>query len=175
MIEKLLWKSSQPYFEMLQLWVFEGKVNDPYNEFFIEVQTTKKKSSAYEPYEHCESKFKLIPEKVPEFLKTFSQKILNVGKYLNAFSNNGLKIKKSAKTKIEFSKNEKEYHFKLEEAYLNSSAPLVEALKSFSLLDHLRSVQTFFLCKGGDLIGHFMESAADELNKESTRTVFITL
>jgi gamma-tubulin complex component 2 len=46
----LLQRASIPYFEILEKWVYEGKICDPYHEFMVEEDTKLKKESLVEEF-----------------------------------------------------------------------------------------------------------------------------
>lgn len=46
----LLERASAPYFEILEKWVYEGKIYDPYHEFMVEEDPKLKKESLVEEF-----------------------------------------------------------------------------------------------------------------------------
>lgn len=60
---------------MIRTWVFEGEMEDPYQEFFIDSDV----NISYDQLWH--SKYKLVSSAVPPFItQTLAQRILTIGK-----------------------------------------------------------------------------------------------
>ena len=60
-----------PYFKMLKAWLFNGEVNDPYQEFMVVEETTIVKDRLKVDYndKYWERKYTLTQESIPSFLE----------------------------------------------------------------------------------------------------------
>ena len=69
---------SRPFYDMLERWVYEGELDDPYGEFFVACDPTV---SEDELWQH---KYSLREDMLPSFLsKELAHKIFAIGKSLN--------------------------------------------------------------------------------------------
>lgn len=87
MYKFLLDKSFMPYFEMLQMWVCRGHLENEheFQEFMVFSPKDYSKLNLRENYYDFfwEMKFKLNPIHIPEFISRIAEKILFIGKSLN--------------------------------------------------------------------------------------------
>ncbi|KAJ3261965.1 Gamma-tubulin complex component 2 [Boothiomyces macroporosus] len=81
----LLKETAKPYFEMIELWVCNGVLEDPYNEFMIQQKKNLSKEILKEDFNdlYWEQRYTLDMDNVPIFLQPYKEKILTAGKYLN--------------------------------------------------------------------------------------------
>jgi len=78
--------ASEPYIRALEKWVYEGAVDDPYDEFLVvQRRDLRKESLAEEPdAAYWRERYRLRGE-IPAFLsETFAEKALATGKYIDA-------------------------------------------------------------------------------------------
>lgn len=90
----LLSKASQPYFEILNAWIYHGEIKDPYNEFMVVEKRNVKKENLKEDYNdtYWEMRYTIREGAVPVFLETMKTQILLAGKYLNVVRECGVSI-----------------------------------------------------------------------------------
>ena len=90
----LLSKSSQPYVTMLNSWIHNGEIQDPYGEFMIQERKGVKKEHLEEDFNdaYWEMRYTINKDVVPPFLIPFKSKILLAGKYLNVIRECGIAI-----------------------------------------------------------------------------------
>jgi gamma-tubulin complex component 3 len=74
----MLQNVSKPLYEMLQRWIYEGELDDPYGEFFVAC------NNAASEEELWQTKYSIREDMLPSFLsKEMAQKIFSIGKSLN--------------------------------------------------------------------------------------------
>ena len=79
----LFQSASQPLLDFIQKWIYSGIVDDPFNEFFIEVDETISVEDRGAQYESLfwEHKFKLVNFRIPKFISMSAvNSILSAGK-----------------------------------------------------------------------------------------------
>lgn len=69
---------SKPFYEMLERWIYEGELDDPYDEFFVACDPTVSEEDLWQ------SKYTLREHMLPAFMsKELAHKIFSIGKSLN--------------------------------------------------------------------------------------------
>lgn len=85
--------AAQPYWDVLQKWIYQGSVEDPYLEFMVEdhqvVSMDKLSPTAYSD-DYWEKRYTLRRDRVPSFLLPLTDQILRTGKYLNVIKQCGM-------------------------------------------------------------------------------------
>lgn len=162
-----LWKAGcQPYTEMLERWLYEGILDDPFNEFMVEKnESVNMEGSLY--WEKC---YQIRPLCVPDFLQGETERILTTGKCLTAIRECGrtsmMPFPGSSETCLSNAKDEVSYMECIQIAYKWSSAKMLHLMTAeFELMARLQSVRHCFLLDQSDFIHDFMDSASDELGK----------
>ncbi|KAJ6246461.1 gamma-tubulin complex component 2 [Anaeramoeba flamelloides] len=197
----LIEKSCQPYFQMLEKWLFEGIVEDPHEEFIIfenkrfkkqvlkkkynynywekkyTIRKFKKKIDIVKMEDYNKKKISIKKKKkeigyIPFFLKKNTKKLLRAGKYLNVFRECGIKIHCPYIEKFTFSLNEQKIGIIINKIYNWSSEKLLKLLvEENQLFDHLESLKRYFLIGAGDWMSHFLDLALKELSKKIVEIV----
>lgn len=90
----LLSKASQPYFEILNSWIYHGEIKDPYNEFMVLEKRSVKKENLKEDFNdtYWEMRYTIREGAVPVFLEPMKNQILLAGKYLNVVRECGVRV-----------------------------------------------------------------------------------
>lgn len=182
--------ASRPYMTMLEDWIYKGLINDPYNEFMINEDKDINKDKIKEDFNEkfWEKKYSVNRNNVPKFMDQLTDHILLTGKYLNAISETGKSLFKvpnenneidSSESNLDFKNyvpNAKEILFTTKEeiykqivdnSYNFSSKVLLNLLlKDHKLIDRLRSLKHYFLHDQSDFMVHFMDIAAEEMDKD---------
>ena len=166
----ILNKACAPYFEMMEMWIFKGEIQDTYKEFFIEENKLIRKEQLSEDFNssYWEAKY-TIKRDLPFFLSKVSDKVLTCGKYLSLLSECGKKVEKRSIDKINFTDG-KALSI-IEEAHAHASRQLLDYfLGELKLMDRLKSLKHYFLFDHGDFFVHFMDTTEqeNELAKKST-------
>lgn len=160
--------SCVPYFQILDRWMTEGRIDDPYREFFIEdVSTSDAVADNNDDDSFWNSRYRLNVSKMPVFLSAYQDKILKTGKYLSVIREYGKELESLLPEDcLTYSVEEKDYSSRIESAYQSASRQLLGLLlNDADLLGHLQSVKHYFLMDEGDFMVQFMDMAEDELQK----------
>jgi gamma-tubulin complex component 3 len=149
---------SKPFYEMLERWVYEGELDDPYDEFFVACDPTVSEEELWE------SKYTLREDMLPAFLsKELAHKIFSIGKSLNfirySCRDDTLAEKYDGSTKQAFKYGETQQVEKsIEVAYKETSEALLRLLKTkYKLMDHLKALKRYLLLGQGDFIQYLMD------------------
>jgi gamma-tubulin complex component 2 len=83
--DRLLAAATKPFLRMLSQWLYEGTLQDPYEEFFISELKSLMRHSLEDDFNahYWEDRYQLRIAKTPAVLRSEVQKILITGKYLN--------------------------------------------------------------------------------------------
>nr|CAH7717143.1 unnamed protein product [Callosobruchus chinensis] len=182
--ERVLKAVCKPLYVMLSRWLLDGEINDPYNEFFIEVKTV----STAERLWH--DKYHVRQHMVPSFIKmSQAKKILATGKSINFLrqicKDSGHlpgreSMQKLFRTTLAdglFAPEQSiEFHATLESVYKETSLRVLELLKNkYRLFEHLQSLRRYLLLGQGDFIRHLLDLLTPELNKPAGQIYIHTL
>ncbi|KAJ3707976.1 hypothetical protein LUZ61_011681 [Rhynchospora tenuis] len=169
LLERMTECASAAYFKILERWVYEGVIDDPYGEFFISENKSLQKESLTEDYDakYWEHRYKL-KDGVPSFLRSVSHTILTTGKYLNVMRECGhhVQVPVSENSKLTSFGPNHEYLERIKAAYDFASGELLTLIKNkYDLIGKLRSLKRYLLVDQGDFLVHFMDIAREELSK----------
>ncbi|KAL3685944.1 hypothetical protein R1sor_003966 [Riccia sorocarpa] len=175
LLQKLTQAASAPYFGILERWISEGVIDDPYGEFLIDENKALQKESLSQDYHatYWHQRYSLRQD-VPGFLSGLAENILTAGKYLNAVRECGhsIKIQFPDDTQSADAGSSRPYMERINIAYSHASSELLNViLNKFDLMGRLRSVKHYFFMDQGDFLVHFMDIAKDELMKRSSTIV----
>ena len=160
----LLQQACVPYFDLLEKWIYKGKLNVQNDEFMVEEREVKEKYEGSDA--HWEQKHTICKERVPIFLEKVADKILNAGKYLNVVFQCKQHIKYPNARELVYNTNSQQYIEPIEAAYSYASKLLLDLLlNDNALMARLKSVKHYFLLDQGDFIVQFMDMADSELKK----------
>jgi gamma-tubulin complex component 2 len=95
LFEFILEKSSVPYISIMKKWIFEGKLEDHFEEFIVKENFEFKKEQVSQDLNNLYwlERFTFREEMIPNFLLKYKEKILHTGKYLNVIRECGKDIK----------------------------------------------------------------------------------
>lgn len=97
-------KAAAPIFEIMDIWIRKGVVDDPYNEFFIVENKvyagSAKKATIATSANAWELRYTVNRENLPDFLAPFVENVLRSGKYLNVLRECGLDPAKIAANSV---------------------------------------------------------------------------
>ena len=165
LLKELLSTASIPYFKFIEDWIYNGILNDPYHEFYISIKRRLKSTDN----DYLSEKYIHDKNIIPNFLKLYSEKIFNAGKYLNIMDKKFLKKNTMIINKmrtLKFSENHQDYSNIIETCYNNASHILLEnIIKDHHLLIHLSLLRKYFLLAQGDFILSFLDLSRNELSK----------
>ncbi|XP_048322401.2 gamma-tubulin complex component 2 isoform X2 [Ziziphus jujuba] len=170
LLEKMVQCASNAYLGILERWVYEGVIDDPYGEFFIAENKSLQKESLTQDYDakYWRQRYSL-KDGIPSFLANISGTILTTGKYLNVMRECGhhVQVPASENTKLMSFGTNHHYLECIKAAYDFASNELLNLIKEkYDLMGKLRSIKHYLLLDQGDFLVHFMDIARDELTKK---------
>ncbi|GMH10350.1 hypothetical protein Nepgr_012191 [Nepenthes gracilis] len=170
LLEKITQCTSSAYLGMLERWVYEGVIDDPYGEFFITENKSLQKESLTQDYDakYWQKRYS-IKDRIPSFLADVAGTILTTGKYLNVMRECGhnVQVPVSENSKLKILGSNHHYLECIKAAYDFSSGELLNLIKEkYDLIGKLRSIKHYLLLDQGDFLVHFMDIARDELAKK---------
>lgn len=163
-------KASEPYMEILKLWIFKGVIHDSKMEFLVEdnekelCQNPEQNATYFN--EFWDKRYVIRSEKIPRFLEKQADVILRTGKYLNVVRECGKRVAfNQSQASLKFSHtDEQNYVNIINDAYAFASKALLELIMDdHDLMGHLLSVKRYFLLQQGDFIVQFMDACEGEL------------
>ncbi|KAK4577980.1 hypothetical protein RGQ29_028207 [Quercus rubra] len=170
LLEKMTQCASNAYLGILERWVYEGVIDDPYGEFFIAENKSLQKESLTLDYD---AKFwrqrYSLKDGIPSFLANIAGKILTTGKYLNVMRECGhhVQVPVSENSKLMIFGSNHHYLECIKAAYDFASSELLNLIKEkYDLIGKLRSIKHYLLLDQGDFLVHFMDISRDELTKK---------
>ncbi|CAD6260374.1 unnamed protein product [Miscanthus lutarioriparius] len=170
LLEKMTEYASGAYLRMLERWVYEGVIDDPYGEFFIAENKSLQKESLTQDYDakYWQQRYSL-KEGIPSFLTNVAAMILTTGKYLNVMRECGhnVQVSLSDNSKLMSFGSNHQYLECIKSAYDFASGELLTLMKDkYDLIGKLRSLKRYLLLDQGDFLVHFMDIAREELTKK---------
>lgn len=171
LLEKMSHCASSAYLEMLERWVYEGVIDDPYGEFFIAENRSLQKESLTLDYDakYWWQRYSL-KDSIPSFLADVAGTILTTGKYLNVMRECGhnVQVRVSENSKLQNFGSNHHYLECIKAAYDFASGELLNLIREkYDLMGKLRSIKHYLLLDQGDFLVHFMDIAREELTKKT--------
>ncbi|GAB2287127.1 Gamma-tubulin complex component 2 [Dionaea muscipula] len=171
LLESMAQCTSSAYLGILERWLYEGVIDDPYGEFFIgENKSLQKESLTLDnDAKYWQHRYSL-KDSIPSFLADVAGTILTTGKYLNVMRECGHNVQ------VQVTENRKlrsfgstHHHLEcIKAAFDFASSELLDLMKEkYDLMWKLRSIKHYLLLDQGDFLVHFMDIARDELVKRS--------
>lgn len=170
-IKSMLQEVSKPFYEMLQRWIYEGELDDPYREFFVACDPTVPEDELWQ------SKYSIHEDMIPSFISgELAQKIFLIGKSLNFMRYScqedtfGLASPQAVQP---FRYGDiPEVERSIDATYRETSRRLLDLLKTkYKLMDHLRALKRYLLLGQGDFIQQLMDNLGPGLNRPA-KTLF---
>ncbi|GMP21776.1 hypothetical protein CsSME_00000065 [Camellia sinensis var. sinensis] len=170
LLEKMTQSASSAYLGILERWVYEGVIDDPYGELFIAENKSLPKESLTQDYDakYWRQRYSL-KEDIPSFLENAAGTILTTGKYLNVMRECGHNVQVSVSENSKLMSFGANHHYLecIKAAYEFASGELLNLIKEkYDLMGKLRSIKHYLLLDQGDFLVHFMDIARDELLKK---------
>lgn len=189
----LLDEVSKPFFHSLSLWIYEGELQDPFHEFFVELNDDPRKASQSRSNGNpsdgdmpsfsdldgdaaslWQNKFVFRKEMLPSFLQeSFGRKIFSTGKSLNFIRQScGDGDWVATRHTVSGSNTELRYtdltglESTIERAFTSASKRLLDIfLDEFRLLEHLRALKDYLMLARGDFVDLLMASLGPSLSR----------
>ncbi|KAL2539723.1 Gamma-tubulin complex component 2 [Abeliophyllum distichum] len=170
LLEKMTQSTSTAYLGILERWVYEGVIDDPYCEFFIAENKSLQKESLTQDYDakYWQQRYSLKGD-IPSFLANAAETILTTGKYLNVMKECGHNIQVPIAENSKLTSVGSTHHYLecIKAAYDFASGELLNLIKEkYDLMGKLRSIKHYLLLDQGDFLVHFMDIAREELMKK---------
>lgn len=195
---EILGQVSKPFFHALSLWIFEGELQDPFEEFFVEANKDLKatwgptgedlNSALYmstsqdhhmaPPSSLWQNQFRFRTEMLPSFIReTFGRKIFSTGKSLNfiRFSCDDADWVATKASQRKEGRDVLQYanliglERTIDEAYASASTRLLDIFTGkYKLMTHLRALKDYLMLTKGDFTDLLMESIGPSLNKPAS-------
>lgn len=182
---RLLRAATEPYFAMLERWLGEGILDDPYKEFMVQedksITKTALTSDGQAAFWHARYVLRQaldgrtgVPatehggeplHEVPVFLQRMKEAVLSTGKYLNLMRESGQCPARTLPlgAHLEYDEGGK-YLLQIEEAHRAASFAAMDMLRrDLGLVSGLSVLKRYFLTAQGDTLLHFMDAADAEL------------
>ncbi|KAJ3290637.1 Gamma-tubulin complex component 3 [Borealophlyctis nickersoniae] len=159
---------SEPFYGMLRRWIYEGELEDPFDEFFVAVDPKAADANLWR------SKYTMRSDMIPSFLsKALAKKIFLIGKSLNFIRYSCLddayvvqRSKSAHAAKGLVYGDPKILEASIDGAYTATSNHLLDSLMDkFKLMDHFVALKRYLLLGQGDLVQHLMDELGDALSK----------
>ncbi|KAJ6028351.1 hypothetical protein N7540_003927 [Penicillium herquei] len=171
--EKLLAHVTQPFYDMLRSWIYDGELSDPYQEFFVaEGKNTSDEDPRRIATSVWDTKYVLDEKMLPSIItQEFANKVFLIGKSLNFIR---YACGDSAWVEAYSKEASKELRYgdtatletSIDEAYKTTMARLIHLMDNkFKLFDHLQALKKYLLLGQGDFIALLMESLASNLDR----------
>eukprot|EP00041_Stephanoeca_diplocostata_P024560 m.626168 g.626168 ORF g.626168 m.626168 type:complete len:884 (+) comp22551_c1_seq6:142-2793(+) len=160
--------ASAPYFDMLEQWIYNGVVDDTFNEFMVKEDKGLDREFALKMYNdsYWERRYTISTERTPSFLVPMADKILRTGKYLNVIRESSREPRCPNAVSLMYQIREREYIGAIEDAFAYASKSLITLLTAdLDLMGQLASIKSYFCMLCGDFFAHFIDIAEGELVK----------
>lgn len=175
LVKHILHVVSHPIRSILERWIFDGELQDTYNEFFVAADPAVRNERLWH------EKYNLRKQMLPSFISNdIATKILNIGKSINFIrvvcEDRTPILGHSAIEKLRSDGTEIDEELRVEElnssalgdfidmVYDNTSKHLLDVLfKRYKFLDHLKAMRRYLLLGQGDFIRHLMDLLEPDL------------
>lgn len=163
-VRSILETSSVPFFNILQIWLYEGLLDDPFNEFFVAQHQQISDRNFWK------NKYTLRPEMIPTFIdENVAYKILIVGKSINFIKHvcQDLDYKPKRTAELRYAYNDHDsLKEDIEQAYKETSTYLLNLLYTkYKLKSHLQAIRNYVLLCQGDLVQILLEELYPKLSQ----------
>lgn len=177
LVNSILKQVLVPFADLIKAWVYQGELNDQYQEFFVRISN----SHAQHSEAIWNERYKLNTSMIPNFVdKQIAENILLIGKTVNflrkccgvqdwVLSLNFLDI--SSAVVGSFTQVSKIEEFKdwVAHATALTSKKLVEVMfQKYRLKDHFDAIKKYMLIGQGDFIQALMDNLNNELGKPAS-------
>ncbi|KAF4508283.1 hypothetical protein G6O67_004687 [Ophiocordyceps sinensis] len=172
--ERLLGSFTEPFYNILRHWIYDGELVDPYVEFFVKEKTptsddAAKKKGAGNVWE---DKYEIDQAMTPTIItQDFAHKVFLIGKSLNFIRHSCgdslwvEKYSKAASKELRYG-DTATLEAWIDEAYKTTMRRLMGLMADkFHLFDHLQALKRYILLGQGDFIALLMESLAANLDR----------
>lgn len=174
--------TSRPVLQMIQNWIFQGTLNDPYKEFFVikndsivpKISNVGEASKPDATFWNWSEQYLVLPSRIPPFIsQRLAHKIMIIGKSINFMKSccgDADWIAEHTRKALLQLPTEGVHHFDelrqpIHELYDTINARLVKLmLEKYHLMNHIEAIRKYLFLGQGDLIQVLMESLEPELS-----------
>ncbi|XP_040847058.1 gamma-tubulin complex component 3 isoform X1 [Ochotona curzoniae] len=176
-VQHILSLVSYPVLSFLYRWIYDGELEDAYQEFFVASDPAVKTDRLWH------DKYTLRTSMIPSFMTMDqSRKVLLIGKSINFLhqvchdqtpTTKMIAVTKSVDSPQDaadlFTELETAFQGRIDAAYLETSKHLLDVLsRKYGLLDHMQAVRRYLLLGQGDFVRHLMDLLKPELVRPAT-------
>ncbi|CAG8462995.1 6398_t:CDS:10 [Paraglomus occultum] len=165
-VEHILEEVSKPFYEMLQSWIYEGELEDPFEEFFVGCDQTVEEEDLWQ------HKYFMRTDMQPSFISPLlAKKIFSIGKSLNfirySCHDNDLVTGKGKSTKSVLKYGDViALEHSIDATYTKTSKRLLDILfTKYKLMEHLAALKRYLLLGQGDFVQYLMDQLGSGLSK----------
>ena len=176
---RILDKVTRPFYDILQRWIYDGELSDPYHEFFVLEQdpqandphhTDPRRAPAINVWE---DKYRFEASMIPSIIThEFAHKVFLIGKSLNFIRhscNDSAWVeayrKSSSQSLAYTASSDSTLSTSIDIAYRSTMSRLIYLMNNkFNLSTHLLALKKYLLLSQGDFIALLMESLAQNLD-----------
>ncbi|CAG8501787.1 10373_t:CDS:10 [Ambispora gerdemannii] len=158
-INDMLEEVSRPFYEMLTRWIYEGELEDPFEEFFVKCDDDVEEEKLWQ------LKYSIRSDMQPTFISTtLAKKIFSIGKSLN-FIRYSCHDSDWVSTQNQETGSEKLLKYgdiialenSIDATYTATSKRLLNILYSkYKLMEHLTALKRYLILGQGDFIQYLM-------------------
>jgi gamma-tubulin complex component 2 len=168
LLQFIFQSSAVPLLSFVEKWIYEGLIDDPFDEFFIKINEAISPDVLGPEYEgqFWNRRFELVRERLPHgsFLsKSAIEKVVFAGKAIAVLTICGLKMPKVAKLTLQALQRETV----LDSARLNASLRLISALRErYDLMRIVNVFHSVYLGGRGDWIYRFLKQGKQIMKQQ---------
>ncbi|CAN8105970.1 unnamed protein product [Discula destructiva] len=174
--ERLLGSVTRPFYDILRHWIYDGELQDPYQEFFVREQNPNNEDrqdlKARGMSSVWNDKYEVEKGMIPSIITDdFAQKVFLIGKSLNFIRHSCGdapwvdKYSMSSSKELRFG-DTATLEAWIDEAYKTTMKRLMDLMTSkFHLFHHLKALKSYLLLGQGDFIALLMEGLAANLDR----------
>ncbi|CAL8095288.1 unnamed protein product [Calicophoron daubneyi] len=177
MMQYLLKSVASTLLHLIGLWIYDGQLEDPYQEFFVALNPSVKKERLWH------EKYSLRRQMIPDFITpSQASKILLAGKAINFLQyacgekrnikdREAIRACRLKRVESMFEQDlDSSFEQMISTVYLETGRYLLETLiERYHFLDHLRATRQFLLLGQGDFIQHLMDLLDADLSKPASQ------
>ncbi|KAG9292620.1 hypothetical protein G9A89_006992 [Geosiphon pyriformis] len=167
-INNMLEEVSRPFYEMLQRWIYEGELEDPFEEFFVACDVNVEEEDLWQ------LKYSIRSHMQPSFISTsLAKKIFSIGKSLN-FIRYSCHDNDWVTTQRKATGSDKLFRYgdiialehSIDATYTATSKRLLNILYlKYRLMEHFTALKRYLLLGQGDFIQYLMGQLGPGLSK----------
>ena len=177
--ENILSQVTRPFYDILQHWIYEGELRDPYHEFFVREQEPRDLAAQHPDPRRApainvwEDKYTFVENMIPTIITPeVANKVFLIGKSLSFIRhscNDSAWVetyRKSSSQSMEYtSSSNSALSTSIDAAYKSTMSRLTHLMNTkFNLSTHLLALKKYLLLNQGDFIALLMESLAPNLD-----------